>query len=215
MMHHLRFIITPTYTVHEYISSASVRMNFSGKKQTAIQTECSVQMKKNRLLLLWSRIRLRFDGWHTVPHLKGGHPKQIYPSSLVPLVQYFGRPNWCVHVHTSIHIHTYTYTYCIFIYIYVFFCSTHRSWKIYIYQISYIYLYISREGTSHATCHKSYHPMSHLKYHMSQIKETYDILSHITYLRPYIIINKSNFQFNSLGLVKKTPLTPNLTTVNP
>lgn len=119
----------------------------------------------------------------------------------------------CIHlyIYTRIHIHI------VYIYIYVFFCSTHRSRKkyIYIYQISYIYLYISREGTSHATCHKSYHPMSHLKYHMSQIKETYDILSHITYLRPYIIINKSNFQFNSLGLVKKTPWTPNLTTVNP
>ena len=187
MMHHLRFIITPTYTVHEYISSASVRMNFSGKKQTAIQTECSVQMKKNRLLLLWSRIRLRFDGWHTVPHLKGGHPKQIYPSSLVPLMQYFGRPNWCVHVHTSIHIHTYTYTYCIYIYTFFFAVPTDRGKYIYIYIKYHTYIYIFQERahlmphvTSHITlchisniiCHKSKRPMTY--YHISH---TSDLIS--------------------------------------
>lgn len=187
MMHHLRFIITPpTYTVHEYISSASVRMNFSGKNKPLYKLN-AVFKWKNRLLLLWSRIRLRFNGWHTVPHLKGGHPKQIYPSSLVPLVQYFGRPNWCVHVHTSIHIHTYTYTYCI--YIYVFFAvPTDRGNYIYIYQISYIYLYISREGTFHATCRKSHHPMSHLKYHMSQIK--YHISHIITYHIPQTLYHQ-------------------------
>ena len=102
----------------------------------------------------------RFPTW------KEAIPNKSIQAVWFPWCSIFGRPNWCVHVHTSIHIHTYTYTYCIYIYV---FCSTHRSWNIYLYISNIIHISI-------------YFKRGHISCHMSQVISPYvtSQISHVT-----------------------------------